>query len=51
MLTPISLTELEEWISKGESKLEGGPIRIRNLFKIIPQKWQEPEYGVEGGGF
>lgn len=49
--TPISLTELQEWISRGESKLEGEPLNFWNLIKIAPQKWQEKEYGNEGGGF
>jgi hypothetical protein len=51
MWAPISLTELEEWISRGESKLEGEPLNFWNLIKIAPQKWQEKEYGDEGGGF
>lgn len=51
MWTPISLAELEEWISRGESKLEGEPLNFWNLIKIAPQKWQEKEYGKEGGGF
>jgi hypothetical protein len=51
MWTPISLTELEEWISRGESKLEGEPLKFWNLIKIAPQKWQVKEYGDKGGGF
>jgi len=51
MWRPISLAELEEWISRGESKLEGEPLNFWNLIKIAPQKWQEKEYGKEGGGF
>jgi hypothetical protein len=51
MWTPISLAELEELISKGESKLAGEPLNFWNLIKIAPQKWQETEYGDEGGGF
>ncbi|WP_230141937.1 hypothetical protein [Pedobacter sp. Bi36] len=51
MWTPISLIELEEWISRGESKLEGEPLNFWNLIKIVPQKWQEKEYGKEAGGF
>ena len=51
MWTPISLAELEEWISRGESKLEGEPLNFWNLIKIVPQKWQETEYGDEGGRF
>ncbi|MEH3112629.1 hypothetical protein [Pedobacter terrae] len=51
MWTPISLTELEGWISRGESKLDGEPLNFWKLIKIPPQKWQETEYGNEGGGF
>jgi len=51
MWTPISLAELEEWISRGESKLEGEPLNFWNLIKIVPQKWEETAYGKEGGGF
>lgn len=51
MWTPISLTELEGWISRGESKLEGEPLNFWKLIKIPPQKWQEIEYGNQGGGF
>jgi hypothetical protein len=51
MWTPISLTELEEWISRGESKLEGELLKFWNLIKIAPQKWQEKEYRDEVGEF
>ena len=51
MWTPISLPELEEWISHGESKLKGELLNFWALIKIQPQKWQESEYGNEGGGF
>lgn len=51
MWTPISLTDLEEWISRGESKLKGELLDFWGLIKIHPQKWQESEYGNEGGGF
>lgn len=51
MWTSISLAKLEEWISKGESKLEAEPLNFWNLIKIAPRKWQETEYGDEGGGF
>ncbi|TDO23773.1 hypothetical protein [Pedobacter duraquae] len=51
MWTPISLTELKEWISRGESKLDDEPLNFWNLIKIAPQKWKEKEYGDEGGGF
>ena len=51
MWTPISLTELEEWISRGEFKLEGELLNLWNMIKIPPQKWPEVEYGDKGGGF
>lgn len=51
MWTPISLKELKECISRGELKLDGALLNFWNLIKIIPQKWQETGYGVEGGGF
>lgn len=51
MWTPLSLGELEEWILRGESELEGELLNFWNLIKIKPQKWQEEEYGAEGEGF
>ncbi|WP_052496567.1 hypothetical protein [Pedobacter lusitanus] len=51
MWTPISLKELEEWLSRGELKLEGALLNFWKLIKIQPQKWQETSYGDEGGGF
>lgn len=51
MWTPISLPELEEWISRGELKLEGELLNFWHLIKISPQKWYQAEYGGEGGGF
>lgn len=51
MWTPISLKELQEWILRGESELEGELLNFWNLIKIAPQKWKEKEYGDEGGGF
>lgn len=47
MWTPISLTELEEWILRSELKLEGEFVNFWKLIKITPQKWHETEYGVE----
>jgi hypothetical protein len=51
MWTPISLGELEEHISRGELELQEELLNFWNLIKIAPQKWQEKEYGTEGGGF
>ncbi len=51
MWPPISLFELEINIQRGELELEGELLNFWNLIKIEPQKWQEKEYGEEGGGF
>jgi hypothetical protein len=51
MWTPISLEELEEWILRGELALEDELLNFWNLIKIAPRKWQEKDYGDEGGGF
>lgn len=51
MWTPILLSELEECILRGESKLKIELLNFWNLIKITPQKWREDEYGIEGGGF
>ena len=51
MWEPISLNELEINILKGELELKGELLNFWNLIKIKPQKWQEKEYGEEGGGF
>ena len=51
MWTPISLIELNEWIHRGELELELEMLNFWNLIKIEPQKWQEQEYGDDGGGF
>ncbi|WP_316821942.1 hypothetical protein [Pedobacter gandavensis] len=51
MWTPISLSELEKWILRGESELEVELLNFWTLIKIKPQKWQEEKYGGEGGGF
>lgn len=51
MWTPISLNELQEWIFRAESNFEGELLNFWMLIKIDPEKWQEKEYGDEGGGF
>ena len=51
MWEPISLNELEINILKGELELKGELLNFWNLIKIEPQKWQEKEFGEEGGGF
>ena len=35
----------------GRIELKGEPLNFWNMIKIPPQKWQEVEYGDEGGGF
>lgn len=51
MWTPITLNELEEEIFRGELELQGEILNFWNLIKIEPRKWQEKEFGEEGGGF
>ncbi|MBB5620897.1 hypothetical protein HDE69_001950 [Pedobacter cryoconitis] len=51
MWTPISLKKLENLILSGELELEDELLNFWNLIKIEPRKWQEQEYGDEGGGF
>ncbi|WP_337855067.1 hypothetical protein [Pedobacter sp. GR22-6] len=38
-------------MSRGELELEDELLNFWNLIKIAPQKWEEKEYGAEGGGF
>ena len=51
MWIPISLTELHFEIQKHETELNGELLNFWQLIKIEPEKWQEVEYGNEGGGF
>lgn len=51
MWKPVTLNKLEESVLKGVLELEGELLNFWNLIKIAPQKWQEKEYGNEGGGF
>ena len=48
---PISLSQLYEQIRKTETHLNGTHQEFWKLIKIDPVKWQEKEYGDEGGGF
>lgn len=48
---PISKSELLEEIQKTENELNGELDNFWQLIKIEPEKWQEPEFGNEGGGF
>ena len=49
--TPISKIELLGEIHKTEIELNGELWNFWQLIKIEPEKWQEPEFGNEGGGF
>ena len=49
--TPISEVELLEEIQKTEIDLHGKYWNFWQLVKIEPKKWQEPQFGNEGGGF
>ena len=49
--TPILLNELNIEIQKTEKDLEGEIMEFWKSIKIEPEKWNEKEYGNEGGGF
>lgn len=49
--TPISLAELNIEIQKTKNDLEGEIAEFWQSIKIEPVKWNEKEYGTEGGGF
>jgi len=49
--TSISLVELYIEIQKTEKDLEGEIAEFWQSIKIQPAKWNEKEYGTEGGGF
>ena len=51
MWTPILIEELEQYILTSELHLENEERNFWNLIKVVPHKWQEKEYGNEGGGF
>lgn len=48
---PISIAKLEICILRGVLELKEELLSFWNFIKIEPQKWQEKEYGEEGGGF
>jgi len=48
---PISLDELVNEINESETDLNGELWNFWQLIKICPTKWEEHEYGKEGGGF
>jgi len=51
MWDPISLEELQVEIQKAETDLKDELLVFWLLIKIEPEKWIEPQYGDEGGGF
>jgi len=51
MWEPISIKELSIDIQNSEQLLSHGLLKFWNLIKILPAKWVELEYGLEGGGF
>ena len=48
---PISINELNEEILKTRSELSEEILNFWNAIRIKPQKWKEPEFGIQGGGF
>lgn len=51
MWKPFTEIELLDEIMKTETDLTGDLWNFWQLIKIEPEKWIEPEYGNEGGGF
>lgn len=51
MWKPISLNELEEHISLSELEFEDELLNFWKSIRIVPEKWQEKEYGIVGNGF
>lgn len=51
MWEPISFNELYDKIIRTENCLTGELANFWKLIKITPEKWQEKQYGKEGGGF
>ena len=49
--SPITLDELFKEINKSETDLNGELWNFWQLIKIYPTKWEEQEFGSEGGGF
>lgn len=48
---PITLIGLYDEIQRTETELNGELWNFWQLIQIDPAKWQEKEYGEEGGGF
>ncbi|AEV96454.1 hypothetical protein Niako_0052 [Niastella koreensis GR20-10] len=51
MWEPISFNELYDKIITTENRLTGELANFWKLIKIEPEKWQEKQYGKEGGDF
>ena len=51
MWTPISFEELYDKIIMTEQRLMAENEGFWKLIRILPEKWQEEQYGAEGGGF
>jgi hypothetical protein len=49
--TPISLSRIEAKIFDFELDATEELKNFWKLIKIEPQKWQEPQLGIQGGGF
>ncbi len=51
MWKPISLIDLENLVLAGELELDDEQRNFWDIIRIEPEKWEEKEYGNEGGGF
>ena len=49
--TPITLQELQKLIKSEVSKMTSEQLKIWKEISVSPEKWEEKDYGREGGGF
>ncbi|GEJ46608.1 MULTISPECIES: hypothetical protein [unclassified Chryseobacterium] len=49
--TPITIEEIFAKIYSAEKDFNGNLLNFWDLIKIYPEKWDEVDYGREGGGF
>lgn len=49
--TPLPIFELTKLIESEVSKMTNEQLSIWNQIAVAPEKWEEDEYGGEGGGF
>jgi hypothetical protein len=48
---PISQSELQARIDQGCARMSAAQLRLWNVIRMLPEKWQQHPYGDQGGGF